>query len=262
VADIFHEVDEEVRREQLKKLWDRYSIYIVAVALLIIAGVGGWRGYQYVEAKKAAEAGVAFNRAVELSEQNKHEEAEKAFADLASKAPYGYRLLSRFHTAAEVANRDPKAAAKMFDDLAADSSIGGEQQELARIRAAGLLVDAADEKTLGLYQRQGRLRAIYVLYGLPKLLFRTVVAHEYAHAWQGESCPLLEDDRLREGFAEWVAYRHLLYLGCSKEAQRMLTSAHPYRPMLEEVLAIDARVGPSGVVQHLLAVGRGARPVI
>ncbi len=143
MSEFYDEVDEEVRREQLKKLWDRYSIYIVAVALLIIAGVGGWRGYQYVEAKKAAEAGVAFNRAVELSEQNKHEEAEKAFADLAAKAPFGYRLLSRFHAAAEVANRDPKTAAKMFDDLAADSSIGGEQQELARIRAAGLLVDSA-----------------------------------------------------------------------------------------------------------------------
>ena len=143
MSEFYDEVDEEVRRDQLKKLWDKYSIYIVAVALLIIAGVGGWRGYQYVEAKKAAEASEAFNRASELSEQGKHEEAEKAFADLATKAPYGYRLLSRFHAAAEVASRDPKAAAKMFDDLAADSSIGGEQQELARIRAAGLLVDSA-----------------------------------------------------------------------------------------------------------------------
>jgi hypothetical protein len=143
VSEFYDEVDEEVRRDQLKKLWDKYSIYIVAVALLIIAGVGGWRGYQYVEAKKAAEASEAFNRASELSDQGKHEEAEKAFAELAAKAPYGYRLLSRFHAAAEVASRDPKAAAKMFDDLAADSSIGGEQQELARIRAAGLLVDSA-----------------------------------------------------------------------------------------------------------------------
>src|SRR6201999_4422683 len=126
-----------------KKLWDNYSIYIVAVALLIIAGVGGWRGYQYVEAKKAAEASAAFNRASELSEQGKHEEAEKAFADLATKAPYGYRVLSRFHEAAELANRDPKAAAALFDKLVADSSIGAEQQELARIRAAGLLVDSA-----------------------------------------------------------------------------------------------------------------------
>ena len=55
MTELFDEVDEEVRREQLKKLWDKYSLYIVALALLIIAGVGGWRGYQYLEAKKAAE---------------------------------------------------------------------------------------------------------------------------------------------------------------------------------------------------------------
>ena len=143
MSELFDEVDEEVRREQLKKLWDKYSIYIIALAILVVAGVGGWRGYQYLEAEKAAKASVAFNHAVELSEQGKHEEAEKAFAEIVAKAPYGYRLLSRFREAGEVANRDPKAAAKMFDDLAADSSIGAEQQELARIRAAGLLVDSA-----------------------------------------------------------------------------------------------------------------------
>src|SRR5262249_19655259 len=38
---------------------------------------------------------------------------------------------------------------------------------LAQIRATGNGGHAADEKTLGLYQRQGRLRAIYLLYGLP-----------------------------------------------------------------------------------------------
>jgi hypothetical protein len=143
VSEFYDEVDEEVRREQLKKLWDRYSVYIVAAALLIVAAVGGWRGYQYVEQKKSAEAGEAFNRAVELSEQGKHDEAEKGFGALVTKAPYGYRLLSRFRLAGEVANRDPKLAAKMFDELAGDSSIGAEQQELARVRAAGLLLDSA-----------------------------------------------------------------------------------------------------------------------
>jgi len=34
VSELFDEVDEEVRRDQLKKLWDQYSIYIVAGALL------------------------------------------------------------------------------------------------------------------------------------------------------------------------------------------------------------------------------------
>jgi hypothetical protein len=143
VTELFDEVDEEVRRDQLKKLWDKYSIFIIAGALLIIAGVGGWRGYQYVEAKKAAEAGAAFDKAVELSEANKHTEAEAAFNDLAARAPSGYRMLARLRAAAEVASHDPKAAAKLYDDIAADRSIGAEQQDLAKVRAAGLLVDSA-----------------------------------------------------------------------------------------------------------------------
>jgi hypothetical protein len=148
VTELFDEVDEEVRRDQLKKLWDKYSLYFIALALLIIAGVGGWRGYEYLEAKKAAEAGDAFNKAVELSDQNKHAEAEAAFADLAAKAPSGYRMLARFRAAAEAANRDPQAAAKLFDDIAADRSVGSEQQELARIRAAGLLLDSTSYQTM------------------------------------------------------------------------------------------------------------------
>ena len=143
MSELFDEVNEDVRRDQLKKLWDQYSIYIIAGALLIIAAVCGWRGYQYLEAKKAAEAGAAFDKAVELSEANKHTEAEAAFADLAAKGPAGYRILSRLRLASEVANRDPVAAAKMFDDIAADRSVGAPEQDLARVRAAQLLLETS-----------------------------------------------------------------------------------------------------------------------
>ena len=141
MSELFDEVNEDVRRDQLKQLWNRYSIFIVAGALLIIAAVGGWRGYQYLEGKKAAEAGAAFDRAVELSEQNKHTEAEAAFTELAAKAPAGYRLLARLRAAAELANRDPQGAAKLYDDIAADRSVGATEQELAKVRAAGLLLE-------------------------------------------------------------------------------------------------------------------------
>lgn len=143
MSELFDEVDEEVRRDQLKKLWDRYSIHIVAGAILIVAAVGGWRGYQYLEAKKAAEAGRAFDVALDLAEQNKHAEAEAALNNLAATAPSGYRMLARLRVAAEVATRDPQAGAKMYDDISADRSIGTAEQDLARIRAAGLLLETA-----------------------------------------------------------------------------------------------------------------------
>jgi len=143
VADIFQEVDEEVRRERLRKLWEEYGPVFVAVALLLVVGVGGWRGYQWWEAKKAAEAGAQFETAVVLSEQGKHGEAEAAFAKIAAEGTAGYRTLARFRAAEASAQRDPREAVKAYDALAADGGIGQVLQDLAQVRAGLILVDAA-----------------------------------------------------------------------------------------------------------------------
>lgn len=141
MSELFNEVDEDLRREQLKKIWEKYSLLIIAVAILIVVGVGGWRGYTYLEAKKAAEAGAVFDRAAELAEQNKHAEAEAAFTKLAAEAPSGYRTLARLRAAAEAVSRDPQAAVKMYDDIAADRTVPAPEQDLARIRAGSLLLE-------------------------------------------------------------------------------------------------------------------------
>jgi hypothetical protein len=148
VADIFQEVDEEVRRERLKRLWDQYSNLIIAVALLVIVGVGGWRLYQWWEAKQAAEVGQKFEAAALLSEQGKHQEAEAAFAKLADEGTAGYRALARFRAAQELATRDPQAAARAYEALAADSGIGRTMQDLAEVRAALIRVDTAPYEEL------------------------------------------------------------------------------------------------------------------
>jgi hypothetical protein len=143
VTDIFHEVDEEVRREQFKKLWQRYGNYIIAACVLVVAGVGAWRGYDWWEAKKAAESGAAFEQAVTLAQAGKPQEAEAAFAKLATDGTAGYRLLARLREAAEVARSDPKAAIKSYDELAADRGAGQVIQDVAALRAGFLLVDSA-----------------------------------------------------------------------------------------------------------------------
>jgi hypothetical protein len=143
VSEIFDEVQEEVRREQLKKLWERYQTLIVAVAFMIVAGVGGWRGYVYWEGKKAQEAGAQFEAAAALAEQKKSAEAEAAFQKLAAEGPQGYRTLAKFRAAAEIGSRDTAAAVKLYDDIAADRNVGPAEQDLAALRAASLLVDTA-----------------------------------------------------------------------------------------------------------------------
>ncbi|MBV9556672.1 MAG: tetratricopeptide repeat protein, partial [Pseudolabrys sp.] len=143
MSDIFNEVDEEVRREQLKKLWDRYSIYIIALVVLLIAGVGAWRGYEYWTAQKAAVASAQFEEAAVLAEQGKSAEAEAAFSKIATDAPAGYRNLARLRAAAEIAKRDPKAAVTAYDAIIADGSLELTLRDVAAIRAGLLLVDTA-----------------------------------------------------------------------------------------------------------------------
>ncbi len=164
----------------------------------------------------------------------------------------------------QVAIYDPDVARAVFDETVAavaahlgmTLNVGVafrlvDAPTLAALRAEGRSASPEDERTLGLYQRRGHVRVIYMLYGLPRLAFRTTVAHEYAHAWQAERCPLLRDEELREGHAEWVAYHHLLALGCTRAAERMLIAHHPYRPALERVLALERQLGVKGVITYM-----------
>ncbi|HWM46850.1 MAG TPA: tetratricopeptide repeat protein [Xanthobacteraceae bacterium] len=143
MSDIFTEVDEEIRREQLRKLWDRYGGLAVAAAIVLVLAIGGWRGWQWWETKKAAEAGSAYDAAAALVEQGKLSEAEAAFGKVASEGTAGYRVLARLRDAALLGERDRAAAVAAYDAIAKDASVDPLLQELASLRAALLLVDSA-----------------------------------------------------------------------------------------------------------------------
>ena len=143
MTDIFQEVDEEVRREQLKKLWERYGTYFIAACIVILIGVGAWRGYEWWQAKQAAQSGAAFEQAVKLAESGKHQEAAAAFTKLSADATPGYRVLARLREAAELATTDRKTAVAAYDAIAADNRAGQVVRDLAAVRAGYLLVDTA-----------------------------------------------------------------------------------------------------------------------
>jgi hypothetical protein len=139
--DVFQEVDEEVRREQLEKLWKRYQNYVIAAVLLVILGVAGWRGYDHYLTEQANAAGSAFEEAAILSEKGEHAESEGAFAKIATEGTGGYRSLARLRQAAELAERDPRGAIAAYERIAGDNSIDSALRDLAGLRAGGLLID-------------------------------------------------------------------------------------------------------------------------
>lgn len=105
------------------------------------------------------------------------------------------------------------------------------------------------QKTMGIYARRGMKRGIYIQSGLPRLLFLQVASHEYAHAWQGENCPLIRDPLLHEGFAEWVAYRVLAHYGYKDQMARMRARHDIYGQGLHRVLDLEVKTGATGVIE-------------
>jgi hypothetical protein len=113
---------------------------------------------------------------------------------------------------------------------------------------ASLSPHDVEGKVVGLFIRKGRRRTMYVLSGLPQILLVQTMAHEWAHAWQGENCPLLQNTVVREGFAEWVAYKTLQTMGATKKMALMERRNGLYGEGLRQMLELERRGGVSGVI--------------
>lgn len=142
MADIFDEVEEDLRRKRAEDLWKKNWPIFAGIAVAVILGVGGWRFYEWREAERAASAGARYERALADASRSPAE-AQRIFDQIAADAPAGYRTLARFRAAAELSSRDRDGAIRAYDGLAADGSIGAIMQDLARVRAAMLLIDTA-----------------------------------------------------------------------------------------------------------------------
>jgi hypothetical protein len=142
--EFIREVDEEYRRDQLAKIWDRYNGVIIGIALLVVASVGGWRYWQHYQETRSQAAAVQYEDALKLSREEKSKEAEAALETLAKEGSTGYSVLARFRLAAELGRQSAENGASAYDALAGDADVAALWQDLARLRAAWLRLDSAD----------------------------------------------------------------------------------------------------------------------
>jgi hypothetical protein len=145
MSDIFREVDEDLRREQLRKLWNRFAPYVIGLAILIVAATAGYRGWEYWKLRQAQTTGDRFIAALKLADEGKHDEAIATLQSIASTGSGGYPALAGFRIAAEkAAAGDDAGAIAEYDAIAARRGIPEEVKNLARLRAALLVVDQVD----------------------------------------------------------------------------------------------------------------------
>lgn len=159
MSDIFREVDEDLRHEQYKRLWDRFGTYVIGLAILIVVATAGWRLWEYWQERAASASGDRFMVALEIAAGGKHEDAIKALEAIVADGSGEYPVLARFRAAAEkAAAGDAKAAVSGFDAIVSTPGAPALVRDMARLRAALLLVDTAPVADLEV--RIGQLAAV------------------------------------------------------------------------------------------------------
>jgi hypothetical protein len=142
---LMREVDEELRREQLKKLWERYGTYVIAAAALIVLGVGGYKFWQAREIDAREQAGKRFAEARRLAADGKAEDARKAFAEIGKSGPTGYAALAQLSLAGAHVKAGRTAEAVAAFEAAARQAAGDPiVAGFARLQAAALRSGDAD----------------------------------------------------------------------------------------------------------------------
>jgi hypothetical protein len=147
VSDIFREIDEELRRDNLLKVWKRYGTYIIGVAALIVAATGGYVAWQKYEEGRRFDQSRAYQGALSLAQSDPKAAAEAMEKLGGGGAPYG--MLARFQEGALKARQgDTAGALATYDALSKDSGISQVFRDAATILYATQALDTADPKAL------------------------------------------------------------------------------------------------------------------
>ena len=143
VADIFKEVDEDLKRDQALELWRKYGRYIIAFAAAVVLGTAGvvaWNNYR--EHRREAD-GNTFAQAFQLVGRG-DAAGTPAMTDIAGHDG-AYRILAQLQLAALKQNGGDKAGAiAIYDQIAGDGDAEQPFRDLATLLSALASVDTGD----------------------------------------------------------------------------------------------------------------------
>lgn len=138
----YREVDEELRRDQMKSYWERYGKLVIAGIVLVLAAIGGfiwWQNQQEVKAgERSAELVAVFD---DIAARRKAAAVGKLDA-LAKSGSEGHRaaaLLTKADLAIE--GGDLKGATATFKQIADDKGLAQPYRDAALVRMTAIELD-------------------------------------------------------------------------------------------------------------------------
>lgn len=147
MSDIFREVEEDVRRERLEKIWKQYGDFIIAAVAIVVIAAAGMQVWKYYQAGQRARASEALLSAQTMMDSGQTDKANEALAKLIDNGPSGYRELAKMERAgALLAAGKRNDAIALYKDVVADKD--PLLSDVARLRIAWASADFMPRKDL------------------------------------------------------------------------------------------------------------------
>ena len=135
------EVNEELRRQQLKSIWDRFGVYIIGFAVLIILSVGGNEIINHLNNRLSQRESNAFDNALNLIENGNDSVGLDQLIKL-TKGKTGYKGLALFRLSSEsLTNGNYQEAVSYLKKASLDKTLTNNLRVFAKIKAGLILVD-------------------------------------------------------------------------------------------------------------------------
>ena len=150
MADIFDEVNEDLRAERAQRFVRQYGVWLLLLAVLVVAGVGGWQAWRWNQVRQSEAVAGSFLTAMRATagtapSPDARAGALDSYTKIAGTAPEGYRSLALLRAAALRAEAgDGPGASALWDQLARDQAADPLLRDLATLTWAQHQVDAGD----------------------------------------------------------------------------------------------------------------------
>lgn len=137
------DLEEQEQLDQLKAFWKRWGNLITWVLTLVLASYAAWTGWNWWQRDQSIKAAAMYDeldRAVQSSDADK---AGRIFADLKERFPgTGYAAQAALQAAKLQFDKGQADAAQASLIWVAEKGNGSEYRDIARLRLAGLQMDA------------------------------------------------------------------------------------------------------------------------
>lgn len=136
------DLQDQEQLDQLKAFWNQYGNLITWTLILALSGIAVWNGWNWWQRDQAVKASAMFDELDRAAQGQDVERAARVFADLKERYPRTvYAEQGALLTAKMQAENGQVDAALATLDWAGDKASEEEYRTIARLRAAGLMLD-------------------------------------------------------------------------------------------------------------------------